>query len=119
MPCFQIPGDLKLSEDGRRLVWWQGAEEVAARVNVKLQVFKGIWFYDQSAGIRWLDIFDAKGKTAFVLLRSEVWRTIQSTNGIVRVQSVDVSFDRASRRATVKWSAVTDAGPTNSEVSFS
>lgn len=120
MSGFDVAGDLALSSDGRRLLWWQGAEEVAHRVRVKLQIFRGIWHYDQRIGIRYRDaIFEKPSSIGVALLRAEVWRTLIETNGIVSVQYVRIGYDRQTRTATCVWRAMTDVGPTEGYVDWS
>lgn len=111
MSCFSIPGDLALSEDGRRLLWWQGADEIASRVNVGIQVHTGTWFYDLSRGVRWSEILGEKMSTGvFALLRAEIWRKVQDTPGIGAVQSVVLTPSRTERAVRVAWRALSDAG---------
>ena len=108
MSCFNVPGDLMLSADERRILWWQGAEEIAARVNTKIQVFRGFWRYDQNAGVPWFDVLEKPADPS--LLRAEIHKVIRSTPGIVRVLRVVVSLNAAERSARVDWSARTNAG---------
>jgi hypothetical protein len=109
---FSIPGDIALSDDGRYLLLWQGAEEVAARVAVAIQTFAGTWRYDQRAGVRYLfEIFEKPASAGLALLRADLWRVIRETPGIVAVVKMTLDFAPATREATVTWEAKTDAGP--------
>lgn len=108
-----------LSADERHLVLWQGAREVAERVNVGLQTFAGTWIYDQTKGMKYFqEIFDNPAPVGLQLLRAEAWRVISETAGIKEVLRVDTDFIRETRTAVVTWAAVAEGGLVESEVSF-
>ena len=117
MPGFQVSGDIALSADGRYLLLWQGLEEIAHRVRVALQIWRGTWIYDQTVGIRYLPGILGK-PAALGLLRSEVYRTLLSVSGITAVSSVDVQFVRANRAASVAFKAQTAAGELKDRVTL-
>jgi hypothetical protein len=115
---FQIPGDLAISADGRHFLLWQGAEEIANRINVGIQTFYGTWIYDRSKGVKYMQgIFEKPQSAGLALLRAEVWRVVAETAGVGGVDKVTLAFDPIERQATVAWQAHTEGGePLASEV---
>lgn len=118
MPCFDVLGDLQLSDDGRRLLYAQGVGEVAARCRAALQTVQGIWLYDSTVGMRYL--FEILEKPAALgLLRSEVARVLRQVPGIVQVTRIAVSYNPANRTAAVEFNALTDQGPIQDGITIS
>jgi hypothetical protein len=116
MSGFLIPGDLELSADGSRFVFRQGLEEYADRVRAALHIFRGTWWYDQTRGIRYLDvILEKPASIGLPLLQSEVRRVIAETQGTLAVTSVTARYDPSERRAWVAWTARTRYGTTSGE----
>ena len=119
MPGFDVAGDLALSADGRTVLLWQGAEEVASRVDAAIQTFAGVWLYDQTVGVKYLqNIFEKPASAGLAVLRAELYRTIAGTPGIVAVQKIVLDYSSETREATVQWQAQTNAGPTSGTVSI-
>lgn len=114
---FVVPGDLQLTEDGTDLASWQGIDEIAQTIDAALHIFQGTWKFNLRAGLSdFRRLFDKPAATS--LWRSEVYRTIASVEGVERVQSVVVSFDRPTRRLRVTWRAKTVAGAATSSVEY-
>jgi len=108
---FDVSGDIALSSDERHLLLAQGPTEIVDRIRVGLETLAGTWAYDLRVGVRyWDQIFEKPASVGLALLRSEITRIVRETPGVVSVGRVAVSFDRATRTASVAWSAQTDAG---------
>ena len=111
MSGFPIHGDLALSADERRFALRQGIEEYADRVRAALQIFRGVWYYDQMRGMRFLDvILEKPADIALALLRSEARRVIAGVPGTLSVLSVSTVYD--GREATLSWTAKSIYGTT-------
>ena len=114
---FTVPGDLELNDARTDVLLVQGGEEIRAAVDAGLQIFKGLWRYDQARGI--LDFRTLYGKPSDLgLWRASIWARVAETEGIQRVTGVSVSFDRAARKLSVVWAAEAVSGAVTSEVSF-
>ena len=115
---FQIHGDLALFSDGRRFVWRQGADEVADRVRAALQIFRTTWWYNQQAGIRYLDvILEKPTSVSLTLLQAEIRRVLAAIPGIKSVLEVAVAYE--NREATVTWQARSTHGVISGEQEIS
>jgi hypothetical protein len=103
---FPIHGDIALSSDGRRFVLRQGVEEYADRVRAALQIFQGLWWYDQSKGLRFLDvILEKPASVGEALLRSEARRVITAVPGTLSVLRIATSYNRSARSVRLEWTA--------------
>lgn len=120
MSGFPIHGDLALSADGRRFVLQQGVEEYADRVRAALQIFRGVWRYDQTVGLRFLDvILEKPADAALALLRAEARRVIAGVPGTETVISVSTTYDSAARAAVLTWTAKSIYGTASGETVIS
>jgi len=108
---FQVPGDLQLSDDGKYLVFWQGTEEIAARIETRLQTPVGTDRYNSAAGLRYLDMFEKPATAGEALLRAEIWRALGTLSGVRQVRSVTVTTDRQTRVTSAHFAVDTDSGP--------
>ena len=71
-----------------------------------MRSFAGDWFLDTEANINWFGLLGQRG-VATRTIRREIERVILNTEGIVRIDSITVDFDRATRKAIYR-AIVTD-----------
>lgn len=109
MSTFTIPGDVALTEFDHDVGLWQGADEIADRCNLALKTFQGSWSFDTRLGLRNFETLFEK-PAALELWRAEVWRVVQSIQGISYVQQVQITYDRSNRAFLLEWAAKSDAG---------
>lgn len=98
-------GDLDLS-DGKAASWVADAESIRQRVTIKLRMFRGEWYLDETLGVDYAGRVLGVGSTARA--EAEIKRAILEVPGIVKLESFDL--DLAGDVAAVVWSALTDTG---------
>lgn len=110
-PCFQVPGDLALSADGRFLQLVSGAELAAQQIRVASQTWQGFWHYDETVGLPMLSSVLIKGADLRVV--TQVFRDwFLSLSGVTSVKSCAVALDRAARSLSVTFEVVCEDGST-------
>jgi hypothetical protein len=91
------------------LVVTAGVEAVRSAVRIRLQAFLGEWFADATIGTPWFQSILIKNPDPSVL--NSVFRDrITGTLGVTSLTSLDLSYDRANRKLTVRFSATCDFG---------
>ena len=90
-------GDIDLT--GARLTLVSGPEELAQRIRLRLGLNRGEDPFDVSQGIPWLP--DLAENASPEVLRSLIVSELESCPGVYTIDRVDVTFDRAQRRASV------------------
>ena len=93
-------GDLDLS----RNVWIRGAEYACQKIKQKLRFLKGEWCWDTSLGIAYYRDILVKGAN-LALIKSIYVKEILTVPGIIRVDSLELSVDPASRLLSGTFSA--------------
>lgn len=91
------------------LSWVSGADAIRQDVECALRTFVGEWFLDESVGVLDFETVFAKSPDLDAIL-ARFRSKIASRVGIKQVTAISVSFDGASRKARVDWSALTDVG---------
>lgn len=102
-----VEHDLRLTNG--HLTFIQGHEAIAQKVKIRLWFFLGEWYLDQREGIPyWTRVLvknpDIPG------LESMFRRVIAETPGVAVVERLTLTLDRATRAATLDFSARTDEG---------
>lgn len=103
-------GDLALSDAGSEVLTTLLSEEVAQRLTVKLNFFKGEWFVNLFAGTPYFQ--QILGKAADSTIRSVMSSIISETEGVASLSSLEVTRDRAARTVAIKFVAVLEDGTT-------
>jgi len=110
-----IAGDLRVV-DGQ-LVLVEADDAIAQDLRVRLRWFRGEWFLDSRTGFPWFERVLGQKVTERVV-EALLRKAITSTPGVVRVATLRVSIDRASRALTATFAAVTTSGQTASFTDF-
>lgn len=93
-------GDLVIS--GGRFVWLYGIDACKQRLELSLRLDLGSWFLNPDAGVDWWGIYDAK-YVSDRLIRSEVERVLNADPEVTGIESLDIGFDKATRKVTVSF----------------
>lgn len=78
----------------------KGSDAIGQNIVTRLRSFKRDWFLDIEANVDWLRLLGSKG-VRLETIRKAVERVVQSTEGVARVDSVVVNFDRVSREVAI------------------
>lgn len=109
------PGDLDIS----RSTLLQGAEYACQKIKQKLRFLKGEWCWDKSKGIAYYRDILVKGPN-LALVKSIYVKEILTVPGIIRVDSLELSVDPASRLLSGTFSATykdeTSTSPVSGEI---
>lgn len=100
-------GDLLLESGNLRLT--SGLDAIAQDVTIRLRFFLGEWFLDTRVGVPYFQEILVKNPNiprVTQLLR----QVVQETPGVTSVDRFDFSFDAATRKASVAFTASTTAG---------
>lgn len=90
-----------------------GVDGVAQLCRVAVQMFAGEWFLDLDLGIRyWDSILGVDGDRARQVAAADLRATLSAVSGVLRVVSLDVKFDGATRTLTATWQVSTANGDT-------
>lgn len=100
-------GDLAIA--GGDLVLVRGADAVAQRIRIRLRLFLGEWFLDESAGLPYFErILGAKlGRQGLVSIVREELRRVR---GVASIDSLTAEID--GRRARIAFRVTADTGET-------
>jgi len=93
--------DISIDDQTRRIT---GTEQVAQLVKSRLQTLRGEWEKDKIVGVPWLDDVFIKNYS-LVLVESYIAKTIISTNGVKKLNSISSVPDRVRRKLAVTFSA--------------
>lgn len=108
-----VTGDLAF--DGVTVAVVEGKDAIAQEIQTRLRWWRGEWFLDTSAGVPYLESILTKG-VAEATVRAILLREILAVPGVLRVPSLVVAIDRATRYATV---AAADIETTDGAVTLS
>lgn len=105
---LDITGDFAIVNGD--LVLTSGLDAIRQSLMIRLEFFQGEWFLDITAGLPYLqEILGVKNPNPNVL--DAVFRkAILATPGITSINTLTITLDRATRRATVALSVNTDLG---------
>jgi hypothetical protein len=77
-------------------------------IRIRLSTFLGQYRFDQSAGVDWLRLLD-KGITTLEV-REAIRVCVTACPAVVRVDSIESSYEPIARALSVKWFAVLSDG---------
>ena len=106
-------GDLHITRGGDIVI----AQWVAQKIKVKVQWISGEWRWDEDEGLPYLtDLFVKNPDTdRFEMLVREA---IFDVEGVTAVDDVRVTYDRSSRKGTIRFTAHAGAEIIREEVDF-
>lgn len=81
------------------------AEAVRQNVATRIRSFKNDWFLDVDAHIDWINLLGRKGTDDQIV--SEIERVTLSTEGVMRIDSIEIITDIVARSATIRYKIVT------------
>ena len=100
--------DIVLNEDDD-IFMIDNAERVAQQIVITLRFWYAEWFLDTTDGTPYLEYILVKNPNMHHI-RQILMERIQSVEGVVSVQSMDIDFNRYERSLHVGYSANTDYG---------
>lgn len=109
MTGFQVAGDLALSPDERELVIVTGAQMALQQIKAGAEIWAGSLSWDPFAGLPMLQSILVKGPD-FRLITQVFRQFLLDTAGVVTVDQLNVSLDRAARALTVTFSVTCEDG---------
>ena len=99
--------DLRLTNG--HLTFLEGHEAIAQKVKIRLWFFRGEWYLDQREGIPYWSRVLVKNPD-LQALEAMFRRAILSTPGVAIVERLTLELDRATREASLDFTARTDSG---------
>lgn len=113
-----VIGDLAISADGREALLTSGARMALQQIQVGSQIWTGTVAWDPDAGLPMLGTILIKGPDFRVL--TQIFRNFfLSKSGVVSIEELGLSLDRATRRLRVTFRGTAEDGASISdEVSF-
>ncbi len=109
MTGFQVAGDLALSADERELLIVTGAEMSLQQIKAGAEIWAGSLAWDPFAGLPMLQSILVKGPD--LRLITQVFRQfLLDSAGVVTVDQLNVSPDRAARELTVPFTVTCEDG---------
>jgi hypothetical protein len=110
---LDLDGDLALEHGDLALVGGSTDEEniqaIAQDVRIRVRMFLGEWFLDESRGVPYHQQIFRKGARAG-LVQSLLRRAIEQTPGVRVVTEMSLEANPQTRHAVATWRASTDAG---------
>lgn len=91
-----------------------GDDEIAQNVKTRLLSFQNDWYLDEGAEIDWITLLGQKNNEASI--KAEVERVTLETDGVIRVNRVDVSVANRNASIIVEFDTINNENLT-SEVS--
>lgn len=91
-----------------------GDDEIAQNVKTRLLSFQNDWYLDEGAEIDWLTLLGQKNNEASI--RAEVERVTLETDGVIRVNRVEVTVANRNASIIVEFDTINNENLT-SEVS--
>lgn len=101
-PDNPVRGDLYLSAGA--LVWVDGVEATKQAIAQRLRHVRGEFFLDQRTGVPYFGVLLRKNPNLRAA-SAAISAAIASVPGVLAVDSVAISVDRPTRRASVEFSA--------------
>lgn len=96
------------------IVFVTGIDAIEQDIRLALGLFQGEWFLDETAGVPYYQ--SILGQKFNLLVVREIFRQqLLARAGVLEVTSIEVEFDRATRKATVSWRVSTDLGELEGE----
>ena len=102
---------LRLEENGRwSLILMEGADRVAQQIKMNLLTFLGEWFLDVTWGVPYLEeilVKNPRMAAVHTILRGH----INSVPDVIRIDTLDLNWDRQARTLRVDFACTTNLGP--------
>lgn len=111
----KLTNDLQFSNYDLSLV--DTLEATRQRLTVKLRLFFREWFLQRDAGLPYYDSMNAKNPD-LLILEGQIKRAILSTQRVLEILSFSANFDVETRTLSVSFSARTDDGILNEQISI-
>lgn len=83
----------------------EGADEIAQKLRVRYQFFKGEWFLDQRVGVPYFQTIFVKGVPETVI-RTTMVNVALTTPGVANVEDYEFSLDAVTRAASISFRAI-------------
>lgn len=99
-----VLGDFYVGSDGKEKLITNLADQVAQRLYVRFEFFRGEWFLDLRLGLPYFDQILIKGQDDQVM-RSFFSQTISQDPGVASIKSLSIDTERGTRVATVTFVA--------------
>lgn len=100
-------GDLMIINNDLLII--DNAERVAQQILISLRFWLGEWFLNTSDGVPYLDYILVKNPN-MAHIRQVLTEAIDKVEGVERVASMNLDFDRINRRLLVEYDAYTYYG---------
>lgn len=97
--------DLVLDDTGNLALVTDPVEEVAQRLRYRLQTIQGTWPLDLSMGVDYLGEVLVKAPD-LALVRSEFVRVIGTTEGVTRIESLELDYDAPDRHLALTFRVI-------------
>jgi hypothetical protein len=78
-------------------------QAIAANIKTRLLFFLNDCFFAMSTGIDWWNLLGTKNPAAQNNILIQTRQVIASSEGVVRINSVNVDFDSVSRNVTISY----------------
>ncbi|MFW5880815.1 MAG: hypothetical protein ACOCU9_04215 [Spirochaetota bacterium] len=101
MKDLKLNSDWDLELESNDLTLVDGVDAIVQRLRAKLQLVRGEWFLDRSAGVPWFEEVLKKNPRSEVL-RAVVRRPIAEDQDVERVESVSLGYDGETRTLEVE-----------------
>lgn len=88
---------------GRGMERLEGIEYIAQLTKNRLSTLLGEWDLDETLGIDWFNIMGANYDLS--IIQGLVSQTIRETKGVDKLNSLDISLDKASRQVSMTFTA--------------
>lgn len=109
-------GDLVVTSD---LQWAVGLPAIAQGIRIALQLFRGEWFLDLDEGVPYLEREGVSADDALLGAKFNHGRAVAAFRDAIRrapgvnsIVSLNVTFDRATRKVLASWIVRTEFGDT-------
>lgn len=73
---------------------------IGQNIVTRLRSFKRDWYLDNNANIDWITLLGTRGITTNEI-RDQVERTVKATEGVARINKIEVNLDRVQRTVTI------------------
>jgi hypothetical protein len=104
-------GDLYLNENGDIVL----CDSVAQKIKIRLKWFEGEWRWDIDEGIPYFSSFFVKNPN-INFCESFIRRKIFEVDEVTDVKDVKLTFDKKTRTAVIRYTALTDIETIREEV---
>jgi len=106
-----VVGDLMIDDEGHEVLLTFLGDEVAQRLYVRFQFFKGEWFLDEEEGFPWFERILRKRPDDRVI-RAIFREVIEGTEGVTKLTYFVYSINSATRRMEVDFRCQLEDGST-------